>query len=251
MTCLLAVAVPSMGLIAADTRLNVRFRAGGGGGHDAGPLDVTYPDGSVLRVGATQRKIRRLRRGWAGGAGCFPIVHRCLDALAKAPSALEPDRVQALLDSVSEVEGRRVREHFAMSQDEIEQTAIFYVRVTDSGISFNGYRVDGQTVVPSGSQYVLNTPSETPGEVRAAVNSRISDGLRGPNDLHEVYENLRLIASVFHDVHNVSSTVSDILEVGLILKSTDAGMFYHHLHGDNETIARASDARLKGLLRSV
>ncbi len=138
-----------------------------------------------------------------------------------------------------------------MSEDEIEQTAIFYVRVTDSGISLNGYRVDGETVVPPGSQYVLNTPRETPDEVRAAVSRRISDGLRGPNDLHDVYENLRLIASVFHDVHKVSSTVSDILEVGLILKSTNAGMFYHHVHGDNETIARASDAKIKGLMRSA
>ncbi len=110
MTCLMAVAIPSMALVAADPRLNVQFRDGGRGGRDAGTVDFAYPDGSVSRVGATKRKIRRLCAVWAGGAACFPLVHRSLEELAEASSlSLEPAQVAKLVRSACDAESLLVR----------------------------------------------------------------------------------------------------------------------------------------------
>jgi len=69
MSVVLGLAVANLAPVAADMRLNLQFRDGNAGIHDAGTIDFTYPDGRVLRVGDNYRKVRQAATDRACGAG--------------------------------------------------------------------------------------------------------------------------------------------------------------------------------------
>ena len=209
-----------MALIAADTRLNATFRDGRAGVHDEGPLELTYPDGRRLNVGDYFRKIRPSGLNWAGGAGFFTLVDSALSSVA-AVSSWRQARV-ALVALGPHAIGQIVRDFPGQSAEAVGRTAVLYVHFESGRAALEGYRFDGVAPFQSGAQFALNTPPDLPATAVARANSRLQSELRAPATLNDLYAVVQTVSSVFHDVHQQSQLVSDIIEVGVTISSQRA-----------------------------
>lgn len=213
----LGLAVANVALIAADTRLNATFRDGRFRVHDEGPLELTYPDGRRLSVGDHFRKIRPSGSNWAGGAGFFVLVESALLSVAAVTSWQEARAALVALgpQAIPQIE----RDFPGQSAEAISRTAVLYTHFESGRAALEGFGFDGTAPFQSGAQFVLITPPELPSAAVAAANRRLQNELRAPASLNDLYAVVRTVASVFHDVHQQSESVSDMIEVGVTISS--------------------------------
>jgi len=223
----------------ADTRLNLRFRDGQEGFNDEGDKPIEYPDGRVLSVRTNYRKLRLVKDGWAAAAGAFPLVHAALEHLDT--SVFDPDSLTPTLDALYEQEAPRIRSDFP-EMTKLEETAVVLTYYKDGSFRLACHRFDHTPAVSDGDEFLLIDPPGFDATIRHRIVGAIQAGLVIGTSRSALCSNLRLLAGAFHIVHSNSSSVSDTVEVGLLLN--DGRIQKKYLYARNEFVMNATDKDL-------
>lgn len=250
MTCALAVAIPDFALVCADTRLNLGFRNGSRDRVDDGDLTFTFKDGLEIRVGKFNRKIRRLRSGWVTGAGCFPLLHWCFQEL-EMQNAGNLGAVKQTLHSVLQRYGPVILQQLPGHKKEIELTTLLLVYEQNRVFSLQPLRLDGQDLQQDKAQFYLISPPEFDDHTSAQVAMEFGQKFQAPYDMQGLIAGLRTIAETFHSIHQRSNTVSDMIEVGMMLGWSDREVVEFHMLAKTTSIINVSDAQVVKLLKRI
>jgi len=250
MTCALAIAIPNFALVCADTRLNLDFRNGSRDRMDVGDVIFTFEDGPEIRVGKSNRKIRRLRSGWVTGAGCFPLLHWCFQEL-KMQDAGNLSAVQQTLQSVLQRYGPIILQQLPGHKKEIELTTLLLVYEQNRVFSLYPLRFDGQDLQQDKAQFYLLSPPEFDDYTSAQVSMEFGQKFQAPYNMQGLIAGLRTIAETFHSIHQRSNTVSDMIEVGMMLRSSDGEVVEFQMLAKTTSIINVSDAQVFKLLKRI
>jgi hypothetical protein len=247
MSCVLGFATAELAIVAADTRLNISPREGEKAVHDSGPLTIKLDDGGQLAITAEYRKVRRLRNGWIGAAGVFPLMYWTFEALLRA-DAKDNRFIEATMRRVCSSSTTRLRRILPKQVSDIPRT--YYVLVADAraGFTIRALGPDGQDVL-RGSNLYLMTPPEIPPARNHTLRSQFGRSFRAPRSFSEIPVVIRLVSELLHYVYGSSETVSDFCEIGLMFRDDRGAAVNVHLFRPNAEVLRASDRTITGMLQ--
>jgi hypothetical protein len=246
MSCTLALAIPYLAIVCADTRINLG-QANGGQFSDAGMLSIHYKDNIEIHLKDYDRKIRQYPGGWAAGSGSFAVVDRCLAHLAKS-NARTPSTINIVLKHAFESVYEDMKDEFVDGK-QIEPTIITYTYRTRDSFNLSGFSIDDRIKIQETRDYF-----STPPDISNAVVVQAQHELRAIEKLEEekdLYPAIRQIARAFHIVHMASATVSNILDMAMLIKTDKGDMIQARLLQTNDFLINASDSEIVNQLKPV
>lgn len=240
MSCIFALALPNVGIVCADTRLNPYYgnlRVP----NDGGDISFDCPDGRTYHLQDRNRKMQCVRSGCMAGAGCFPLIRDCFEELVRRNVASLRD-AEEVFREVYEQRVPEIHEWWRGAQL-IEETLILTVYPDRANFSVATFRFDNQTS-PVGNYYLMSPPDFCGN--RPDLISKIERvGGTGVEDF------IRILGEVFHEVHLQSQTVSDRLDLALLTMTEERTLIIERLTEDNQTIVSASASEVRQLLATV
>lgn len=250
MTCALAIAIPNFALVCADTRLNLNFRNGSRDRMDVGDVNFMFEDGLEIRVGKFNRKIRRLNSGWVTGAGCFPLLHWCFQEL-EMQDVGNLGAVKQTLHKVLQRYGPIILQQLPGHKKEIERTTLLLVYEQNSAFSLQPLRLNGQDLQQDKAHFYFLNPPELDDLTSAQITMEFGKKFQAPYDMQGVIIGLRTIAETFHSIYQKSNAVSDMIEVGMMLRSSDGKVIEFQILAKTTSIISAPDAQVVKLLKRI
>ena len=210
MTATLVLINPNepIAFVVADTRLNWP----GTPLSDSGSHEITFADRFSISVPSSRRKIRRCPFGWITAAGHFFFISRAFESIASARTTTEAK--QLITDAYHSV--------VDLADELGEEAATVIALFTFISITANGFELDciafgRQSPSLGETQFLLSTPPELPPDVVQQIHDQISQRFEGGATVGSIGSNVRLFASVFHAIYDCSRTVSDTIEVVVVL----------------------------------
>ena len=210
MTATLVLINPNepIAFVVADTRLNWP----GTPLSDSGSHEITFADRFSISVPSSRRKIRRCPFGWITAAGHFFFISRAFESIASARTTTEAK--QLITDAYHSV--------VDLADELGEEAATVIALFTFISITANGFELDcitfgRQSPSLGETQFLLSTPPELPPDIAQQIHDQISQRFEGGVTVGSIDSNVRLFASVFHAIHDHSQTVSDTIEVVVLL----------------------------------
>ena len=194
--------------VVADTRVNLH----GNLLSDAGSHKITVAGRFSFSVPSARRKIRRCPFGWIAASGHVFFIFRAFESIASARTTTE---AKQLIDN----EYHSVVD-LAVELGEKADTVVAqftFISSTADGFELDCITFGRQCPSLDGTQFLLSTPPELPPDVARQINDQISQGFDVGLTVGSIGSNVRLFASVFHAIHNYSRTVSDTIEVVVLL----------------------------------
>jgi hypothetical protein len=254
MTCTFTLAIPSLAIVCADTRISFG-QANGGQMKDVGAFSIQYKDKIELLVKDHDRKIRRYPGGWAAGSGSFAVVESCLTHLGES-NARTPAAIKIVLKHAFDSIYEEMKDEFIQGA-QINPTIITYIYRTLSGFRLGGFSIDDRIVIPDTQQYYFSTPPDVSNAVVIQAQLELQPKTEGdlPFGLQSKMEEdlpslIKRIARAFHTVHMASSTVSDILDMAISTRE-GGSVIQSRLLQTNESLIDASNDQILRLLKPV
>ena len=195
--------------VVADTRVNLH----GTPLSDAGSHEITVANRFSISVPSSRRKIRRCPFGWIAAAGHFFFISRTFESIVSARTTTEAKQL------IAEEHPPVVDLAVELGEEAATVIAQFtFISSTTDGFELDCIAFGRQCPSLDGKQFLLSTPPELPPDVGQQIHDRIRQGFDGGLTVGSIGSNVRLFASVFHAIHNCSRTVSDIIEVAVLLR---------------------------------
>lgn len=250
MTCALAIAVPNFALVCADTRINLNYLNGSRDKMDVGNANFIFEDNLEIRVGKYNRKIRQLHSGWVTGAGCFPLLHWCFQEL-EMQDACNPGAAEKTLHRVLQKYGPIILQQLPGHKKEIERTTLLLVYEQNREFFLQPLQVNGQNLQQGKANFYFLNPPELDELTSAQITMDFGKKFQAPHDMQSLIIGLRTIAETFHAIYQKSNTVSDIIEVGMMLRLPDGKVNEFQILAETTLIISALDTQVTKLLKRI
>jgi hypothetical protein len=243
MSCVLALAFPTVGLVCADTRLNLTSDTGVPGYNDDSPLTVHLDDGSAVEFGPAGRKIRRYEWGWLAGGGSTGLAHHlCLDGLST--------RKINSMDLVERYYLEEFNRHAPVVRSQLfdktspDRAAVAYVFNTPSNLKVAALDTDNPQPPAQTNAFRLIPPAGFTAAQTTTAERLLTADLHPPKNKNAIADMVLAVSRMFRYVHENSSSVSDIIELGVLTR-----------HGLNEwggySLLQSNETLLNGGRRTV
>lgn len=247
MSFALALATSPFAMIGADTRTNAVELDGSIRVNDDRPLSVSFPDGTRVSVGVSDRKMRRFAGGWIAGVGNFFLVDYAINQLKKS-NARTPEKINTVLREAYREHYPKMKKQFP-NDESIDITGFLYLYSTANRFRAASLGFGENMMTDNSNDIYYGFPPEVPNETRARVQSMMRN-IAIPVDMPGVWNAVRLAASAFHQVSEAGESVSDILDLAVMFRS-DRGVVQGRLLANNTTILSASNEALAAMLQRV
>jgi hypothetical protein len=250
MSCTFTLALPTIAIVGSDTRINNRV------GeilqtNDSGDMRIIHKDSVAIALADTDRKIKRYPGGWATGTGVYPIVHACLAALNKS-NARTPYTIHPVLQNVFNKVSTELQKELVQGT-QLEPTSITYIYNTSQSFKLGIMNFSPTVETPAVQQYYLTTPPELPEVVKEEAVKQIQQiQLVQPSTEDNNFADLITpIAKAFHLIHSSSVTVSDLLDLVIIIKLGNNAIVNFRVYAENMTLINANRSEINQLITPI
>lgn len=247
MSFALALATPPFAMIGADTRTNIVELDGSMRVNDDRPLSVSFADGTRVSVGVSDRKMRRFHGGWVAGVGNFFLVDYAINQLKKT-NARTPEKINTVLREAYHEHYPKIQKQFP-DDESVDITGFLYLYSTANRFRAASLGFGENMITDNTNDVYYGFPPEVPDEAKIRVQTMMKN-IVIPVDMPGVWNAVRLAASAFHEVSTFAKSVSDILDLAVMVRG-DQGVQQGRLLADNPTIIAASDEGLAAMLQPV
>ncbi|MEX2527033.1 MAG: hypothetical protein WEA09_05285 [Gemmatimonadota bacterium] len=250
MTFVLGMGTPPLGVICADTRMNMRTPAGGIDRNDTGELDLSLRDGSVLNIPPIRRKIRRFDWGWAAGAGSSHLLNVAIfDHLADA-KVHEANDICSHVSSAVEQRGDAIRSEFT-NPDPADRVGIICLFDDGSRFSVRQCVVGSEFHQVENADYAMSFPTDVGRGFSREWNQHASELLFVPENSTGLWELARRVAGIIHAVHENSASVSDWMDLILMVRQNQSRTITLQLHARSSEVRTADDSWIAGQFQRI
>ena len=122
-----------------------------------------------------------------------------------------------------------------------------FISSTADGFELDCIAFGRQCPSLDGTQFLLSTPPELLPDVVQQIHDQINQGFDVGLTVVSIGSNIRLFASVFHAIHNRSRTVSDTIEVAVLLLRSGR-LQEQYGRGSCPQLMRSSPSELRSFL---
>lgn len=177
MSCILALAIPQIGFVCGDTRLNLHFPSGEHIINDNEPFEFTgFTDGSSITIGVSERKVKKFNWGWCCASGSLPLIYWCFKNL-ESMKGWNVDYVRKNLKETYDEKESVIKKSFTNGKKEIEPTAIFCLIRERNIFSIFPYQFGLSGKSQPTSNYYLITPPDILPDHKKHVISEFEKGI--------------------------------------------------------------------------
>jgi len=159
--------------------------------------------------------------------------------------------IEDVLRETYQREAPKIRVEFQEPDKDVDRAAIFFVYEAGEDFGVRALSFSDERVFPPNANYYLNTPSDLSQHEVNRVNHRISTQFPVPTDVRSVCNMIRFLATVFHSVYLNSETVSDRIDLAMMLRTTTKEVIHFRLASANEQLIAGSDEQISGQLQPV
>ena len=230
MSFLLGVCFGHVGVLLADTRLNVSNKDGSKNVNDNRPLLVDLNNGKHIKWEEQFRKIAKIKSGFAASAGEAITGRVILDRLNEKYLKSEIDPSKIIASASTEVRGI-VLNDVGVIEDKINKTSVMLLESSGGKITLCSFDCLGRKNVNQ-TGYVAYWPPEFNDSQKMKLISEI-ENIPFPNTFEILYSNISIMANIANEVFKGSNTVSQSIEFGV---SAVNGTKAHHAYGKGNSV---------------
>ena len=227
--------------VVADTRVNLH----GTQLSDAGTHEITVAERVSFSIPSSRRKIRRCPFGWIAAAGHVFFISRAFESVASARITTE---AKQLIDN-------EYHSVVDLAVELGEEAATVIAQFTLISSTADGFELDciafgRQCPSLDGTQFILSIPPELPPDVARQIQDQTRQRFNVGLTVGSIVSNVKLFASVFHAIHDHSQTVSDTIEV-VVLLLRGGRLREQYGRGSCPQLMRWSPSELRGFLANL
>lgn len=247
MSFALSLATPNFALIGTDTRVNLFMKDGSVMINDDSPYNILFEDGEQISFGARNRKMGRFISGWIAGVGNQFLVNYAIKSIIKE-NVRTPERINKVIEKTCEDNYQKIQT-LTPEDSSINLTGFLYIYTTANKFKTACFGFRNGMLTDSRNDIYYGFPPDTSYNIQNDVRSRMSS-INLPNNMVDVYNIVRLTSQVFHTVSVNSTSVSDIIELAIMVRENQMVNQYH-LFKHNIDIISANNSHIAGMLNPV
>lgn len=249
MTFLLGIGMGPVGVICADTRLNLQRADGTWERDDVGLRRFLLRDGSVSEVPPSKRKLCRVEWGWVAASASSHLLSQAIFERLDQEDSSQPSQICSLASEVVMRRGPGLRAELSGPNSD-EQVSLIYIYEQGGRFRVGQCAVGVDFEGPDNADYVLSLPSDCDARFMQEMSREVGRRLFVPSDASGLWEFIRCVADVVYRVHTRAATVSDHIDLVVRVREATSGVTEMDLHGRSSEIRTASDSRIAALIAS-
>jgi hypothetical protein len=254
MTFTLALTLPNINLVAADTRVNLTLGSDSSPLHQDGPSDLIisvespkYDDIAPFRF----RKIRQVSNGWVTSAGDYMLGRSILSLIAQHGTDSFTSISQLLHIECPRLKDE-IQKQTGFSDKQLDNTVIFgapFAQTSVWVISFNESRMKTN---PECGNYIINWPQAVPAEVIDNAQNQFKQELGAALSRGSLPCVVRAAVRMVSMSAKYATDVGIYSQLGVTLRSSTAAKTSFYVQGLSDDLLSMSDSSLtKNLERLV
>ena len=247
MSFLLGICFGHVGVLLADTRLNISNKDGSKSVNDNRPLILDLNNGKHLEWGEHFRKITKIKNGFAASAGEAITGRVILDNLNIKYLNKELNPSKIIASASAEVRGIVLNE-VGIKEDEIYKTSVMLLEGSQSKITLCSFDCLGKKNVEQ-ADYVAYWPPEFDNSQKMRLIREI-ENIPFPSTFEILYSNISIMANIANEVFKGSTSVSQNIEFG-ISAINGANIHYAHGKGNSVSLSKASISEINQCITQI
>lgn len=237
MSFVLGLKFNNVGILIADTRLNLAFKDGSQTVNDVKPVTVDLETNVVFHWGIRERKLAILKNGFAASAGDAILGHALLSKL-KGHDLTSDESIESLISATSSELRKLVLSKLPDSSQQFDKTSLMVMVPKSLNISLSMYTAKGWKAYDK-SDFLVYWPPE----IDKALSVELAESIQKtylPNDLDDVYQIISKLSGIAYSVHKNSVSVSPTIEFGLTIVNDDGCPLHGYGYGLAEHLSKAT-----------
>ncbi len=144
-----------------------------------------------------------------------------------------PEEIGRRVLDCAGAQGAYWRSQLGNPPDIPDRVAAVYIFDTPAGIHVGSVDTSTRQPAAASGAFRLAAPPELPTRVHVDIQRQLANRLTLPRNKGEIAAVAQFVSSLFHRVHQRSATVSDRIEIGIMLRITPRGWKGLHLAAQN------------------
>lgn len=247
MTLLFGMGMGPVGVLCADTRTNLQAGDWTWKRNDTGVRRFALRDGSVLDVPDVKRKLRRVACGWLAASSSSYLLSEAIFESLSDGAMSEPSEVYRTSANVLRQQGEGLRAEFS-DPDPHDQVNLIYLYGEGRAFRVGHCKVGRDDEPGQVSDYVLSLPDDFDDALLHDLSQKLKRALFVPTDAAGLWELARAIADLVYCVHGASESVSDHMDLVVLVRDAASEVMLLEWHGRSSELREAEDSMISAMM---